>query len=334
MRNFRIVLFILLTAGASPVVADDGDVVAVDAGNDRERGPNFVGLELGPGILNAVQKQARMRDWTQREIDAYYQVLDFARRTNLDEQRAKARENVLAEIERIREKVEDDYKRRMKKIEAAEDDLNALQQTRAKAAAAQFRMRGIAAYEDYREHPREFPLFVQMTNSMVRDAPSRFHGKLVTLTGHIRKLISYDARKNDFGVTQLHEAWLYTKDSQHNPTVVVFTDLPDGVPTGENLSEAATVTGYVYRLHYYEDKDGRLTRAPMLLAATIEWEPHTSTMETPLWMKIAVAVAVVLIFAAVVAFVLRDGAARKRRFKKMMSIGRPPEVDAEDAVRE
>lgn len=296
---------------------------AVRAGEEAKPSPDFVGIELGPGILNAIQKRTLIKDWSQREIDAYYEVLDFARRTDYAEQKAKARENVLAEIERLREKVEGDYEQQLQTIEERADELGALKTARAKAIAAQRRRQALDRCEEYRDNPLTFPLFVQMTNSMVRDEHSRFAGKLVTLTGHVRKLLSYDALPNKFGVKRLHEAWLYTDDSQHNPTVVICTQVPDGMPRGERISETVTVTGYVFRLHYYRNRIDQLTRAPMILASRLEWQPRQPPAGIPDWLKGAVIAAVVLVLAAVIYVGRKDKAAHRRQVDAMLNEGPP-----------
>jgi len=294
---------------------------------------DFQGIELGPGILNAVQKRVLIEDWSQREIDAYYQVLDFVRRTGYSRQKQRARENVLREIETFKRKVEAAYREELETIEQNADELGAIKTARRKSFAAQKRNRLLNQYEEYREQPEDFPLFSQLFTSLYRDEhdetgekQSRFRGKLVTLTGRLRKLISYPAHKNEYGIEQLHEAWIYTDDAREVfrddpspvPVVVICTQLPPGIPQGEKVSETVSVTGYVFRMHYFENEEGDIGRAPMLLASRIEWQPRPASSETPLWIKAAILGAIGLILLAIIVFGRRDKAAHKQQLNEML----------------
>ena len=124
----------------------------------------------------------------------------------------------------------------------------------------------------YRDRPiQEFPVFVDLFSN-----PERYHGKLVTLRGHVRKLDSYPAGTNSVELTTLFEAWLFTEDSQSNPAVIVCTEVPEGMPRGEDMVEAATVTGYFFKLYGYDARDTKRV-APLLLAQRIEWQPAVKT---------------------------------------------------------
>ncbi|MFH1300807.1 MAG: hypothetical protein ABIK07_07070 [Planctomycetota bacterium] len=126
----------------------------------------------------------------------------------------------------------------------------------------------------FREHPRlKLPLFPDIFKNN-----SRYKGRLVTLTGRVRKLIHYPAEKNEYGITTLYEAWLFTDDSQQNPTVVICTEVPKsleaGLPQGTDVIDHVTVTGYLFKMYVYNAQD--VTRvAPMILAQQLEWSPQT-----------------------------------------------------------
>ncbi|MCA9014567.1 MAG: hypothetical protein KDA77_04465, partial [Planctomycetaceae bacterium] len=99
--------------------------------------------------------------------------------------------------------------------------------------AAQFNLQQRRSeLKTFKEHPKlQLPVFADMFKNS-----SRYKGRLVTLTGRVRKLIHYPAEENEYGIKTLYEAWLFTDDSQQNPTVVVCTEVPpalkDGLPTG------------------------------------------------------------------------------------------------------
>jgi len=288
--------------------------------------PAFNGIELGPGILDAVKQPKRIDDWSQREIDAYYQVLDHARKTDHAQQRAKARENFLAELQRLQEKVEEDYRQRIAAIEKKQDELGTVKTLRLKSFAAQNRRKRLNGLENYRENPDEFPLIERVITSLIAEENSRFHGKLVTLHGRLRKLISYSAHENPYGVTQLYEAWIYPttsgrfskKDARTNPVVVVCTSIPEGIPQGEDIAESVTITGYVFRLHHYPVKGDKVLITPMILASRLEWHPRTEPDEPPPWIGAALIAAVVLLIALVVLVGRRDKAEHRRQIDRMM----------------
>ena len=127
--------------------------------------------------------------------------------------------------------------------------------------------------ESFKKHPQlKLPLFPDIFKNS-----SRYKGRLVTLTGRVRKLIHYPAEKNDYGIKTLYEAWLFTDDSQQNPTVIVCTEVPkdlqNGLPKGTDVIDHVTVTGYLFKMYAYNAQD--TTRvAPLILSKQLEWSPQ------------------------------------------------------------
>lgn len=75
-----------------------------------------------------------------------------------------------------------------------------------------------------------------------------------------------------FGGQPLHELWLFTDDSQHNPTVIVTPTLPDEFPRNANDIDSVTVTGCLFKMYVYRSQnESRI--APLLLAGRIDWKP-------------------------------------------------------------
>jgi len=156
--------------------------------------------------------------------------------------------------------------------------LNHLQETNLKeqkqAAESNLQQRR-SELKTFKEHPQlKLPLFPDIFKNS-----RRYKGRLVTLTGRVRKLIHYPAEKNDYGIKTLYEAWLFTDDSQQNPTVVVCTKVPEilqnGLPKGTDLIDHVTVTGYLFKMYAYNAQD--TTRvAPLILAQQLEWSPQAT----------------------------------------------------------
>ena len=125
----------------------------------------------------------------------------------------------------------------------------------------------------FREHPElKLPLFPDIFKNM-----KRWKGRLVTLTGRVRKLVHYPAsEENKFGIKTLYEAWMFTDDSQQNPVVVICTEVPpelkNGLPEGTDVIDHVTVTGYVFKMYLYSAQDTSRI-APLILAQRLEWTP-------------------------------------------------------------
>ncbi len=122
-------------------------------------------------------------------------------------------------------------------------------------------------YREYQQQPDEFPMFVD-----VFQHPDRWQGHLVTLRGHVRRVTSHEGDPGLFNGQPLHELWLFTDDSQHNPTVIVTPSLPHEFPRNADVVDSVTVTGCLFKMYVYRSQDENRI-APLLLAGRIEWNP-------------------------------------------------------------
>lgn len=121
----------------------------------------------------------------------------------------------------------------------------------------------------YADRPREdFPVFVDVFTNF-----EDYHGKLVTLEGHVRRMNKFAAGPNEQGIDTLYEAWMFAADSQSNPAVVICVSVPEGMPVGDNLVEHVSVTGYFFKMYAYEARDA-VRLAPMIHAQRLEWHPR------------------------------------------------------------
>jgi hypothetical protein len=122
-------------------------------------------------------------------------------------------------------------------------------------------------YEKALRQPESFPIFVDMFQN-----PDRWQGKLVTLRGYVRRVLTHPGDALLFGGQPLHELWLYTRDSQHIPAVVVTPSLPRDFPKSADLIDSVIVTGCFYRMYVYRAQE-ETRQAPLLLAGRIDWQP-------------------------------------------------------------
>lgn len=167
----------------------------------------------------------------------------------------------------------------------------------------------------YHDHPeRELPVFLDLFKNS-----DRYKGRLVTLTGRVRKLIHYPAADdNQYGIKTLYEAWLFTDDSQQNPTVIICTEVPpalkDGLPEGTDVIDHVTVTGYLFKMYVYNAQDTSRV-APLILAKQLEWNPRTvDERGSRLFSQILAGTLIVLI--AGIAIAMWKAGQRDRRFRE------------------
>ncbi|WP_339685274.1 hypothetical protein [Gimesia maris] len=116
------------------------------------------------------------------------------------------------------------------------------------------------------------PFVVVMTES------PQYRGSLMTVKGHLKRLKSVPVEKNTYGVNSLYEGWFFSKDSGTHPWRVFCTQLPAGIPKGEDLAEMPEVqiTGYYFKKSGYLSAAGKLQTAPLLIARQIRWFPPTN----------------------------------------------------------
>ena len=120
----------------------------------------------------------------------------------------------------------------------------------------------------------EFPLFVDMIEN-----PSAYRGRPVTLSGHLIRMVKSKAGPNEHAIETLYEGWLVTDDSQQHPVTIICTDIPSGMPIGEETIDGVSVTGYFLKLRTYPSRDRKIRFAPLILAHSMDWRPVTAKKE-------------------------------------------------------
>ncbi|GEM_PF-574179 len=105
------------------------------------------------------------------------------------------------------------------------------------------------------------------------EQPGVYRGKLVTTVGVIRRAHRARTPKNEWGLTTYYQLWVQPDDHPADPIAVWSVELPPGFPLGMSIEERAEVTGYFFKLMAYQAADGKLRRAPLILARGIRWVP-------------------------------------------------------------
>ncbi len=114
-------------------------------------------------------------------------------------------------------------------------------------------------FAELRQRSRIEPNF-----SEIWEDPDQFRGVPIRLKLHVRRVIQYDAPKNDVGVAEVFEAWGWTDNSKSYPYVVVFPYKPEGLPVGAEVESEVLFTGYFLKIMAYTAFDKRLA-APLLV---------------------------------------------------------------------
>ncbi len=228
----------------------------------------WLSAESDPATFNVIRHKTR--GIRPEEASTYYETLMRARILPLTQQQNHADQFLVKRINdrfKLAQEVHGQEREQAESLRRS-DLTKAADLTRiadAKLAAEQKRHTAYAA------DPSGFPVFADVFLN-----PNEYLGKPVTMRGHVRKVMSYPADVDRFGSGTLHELWLFTDDSQQNPAVVVCSELPANFPTGNEVVEGITVTGYFFKLYRYAADDANRA-APMLLANQVQWQPTNST---------------------------------------------------------
>jgi hypothetical protein len=115
---------------------------------------------------------------------------------------------------------------------------------------------------------KDFPQFVDLFTR-----PDLYRGRPVTLHGIMRKLTKFDVGQNKLDLDDVYEGWVYTPDSQGNPSVVVFTSKSEDLPVKGDIQEEVRFTGYFFKMYGYDGHDAA-RKAPLILAGEVERIPQ------------------------------------------------------------
>jgi hypothetical protein len=112
--------------------------------------------------------------------------------------------------------------------------------------------------------------------------PRSYRGRLVAVSGVVRRahrLEVYRSPGDPEGIDAYYQLWLYPIDNPRLPIVLYVLELPDGFPTGMEIAEEATATGFFLKRWLYAHGDTLLT-APTVLAKTLKWEKRVVVAQT------------------------------------------------------
>ena len=232
--------------------------------------PQVEWLHQDSVILDGIVKH-KTRGVRQVETGAYYETLMKARLITYSAQQKWAETALLNRISERLQLAEDRHERERAKADSLQATAPARASELTRMADARLTNER-ELHKKYKSDPANYPLFADVFMN-----PDSFLGKPITLTGHVRKVMTYDSdfeRFGTFGGGKLHELWLYTSDSQQNPAVIICEKLPPDMPADGSTVAGVTVTGYFFKLYRYAAGDADRA-APMVLAKHVTWAAPT-----------------------------------------------------------
>jgi hypothetical protein len=220
---------------------------------------------------NTVDKR-RLRD---EETWLYYETLKQLELTSNRLQADIADAALQQRIDRLMGDIIDTSKADLVKLSDALTNGSVSEEVHSRRRAALQRRldQRLTRYKECRKSPEEFQTYVDMYQH-----PEAWHGDLVTLRGHVRHVVSYPGDEILFGGKELHELWLFTDDSQHNPAVIVTPNLPKDFPLNAEVIDYVTVTGCFFKRYVYGSQDTDRI-APLILASQVTWRPTVDQVQ-------------------------------------------------------
>jgi hypothetical protein len=101
----------------------------------------------------------------------------------------------------------------------------------------------------------------------------RYRGVPVHRQGVLRTIVLHetDPDTHPYGLARYYQGWIFTVDQPTNPTLVLFSKLPDGMSPGEGLSHEVAIDAYYLKLYAFRSEDRKTRFAPMLIGYAPEW---------------------------------------------------------------
>ena len=115
------------------------------------------------------------------------------------------------------------------------------------------------------------------------DQPEVYRGRLVRTVGYARRAHRVRPPRNDYGIAKYYQVWLQVDDHPADPVALWCLDLPAEFPLGMSIEERVEVVGYFFKLMSYLAADGKIRRAPLILAKTVKWQPRPALPYQARW---------------------------------------------------
>jgi hypothetical protein len=199
----------------------------------------------------------------------YYETLTQLQQTSPVKQRRLAEATLRQRIDNLMTEIRTQSTQDMTALETAhaQGRMDTEEFQRRKNRLLQMVSQRVARYRRHQKDLSTFESFVDLFRYT-----DEWQGRLLTMQGHVKHVVSYPSDETLFGGRMLHELWLFTDDSQHIPTVIVTPNLPKDFPTTADVIDRVSVTGCCFKRYVYGSQQHDRV-APLLLAGSVQWQP-------------------------------------------------------------
>ncbi|MEW4454338.1 hypothetical protein AB1L30_16815 [Bremerella sp. JC817] len=157
--------------------------------------------------------------------------------------------------------------------------------------------------------PAQFSQLFQQSNL--------YRGKLVTVSGTIRRCVKLPPNPLDERAGNLWQMWLFS-GADSSPMVVYCMNLPEGFPVGNEIHQKVSFQAVYFKKWVYAAKGGTMT-APLLLARNVNWQAAPSLQREITSAEIYAGIAGTFVVAiGIVGFVWWNSRHRDSQVEQMM----------------
>ncbi len=152
--------------------------------------------------------------------------------------------------------------------------------------------------------------------------PATYRGSVVSIEGDVMRAGRLAGRENRFGIKEVYEAWIVTRDSGNRPYHVIFTEQPAAIPLDTDIGEGyrVRVEGVFLKREGFRNRAGELRTTPLLLARNVRLilQPASPAGARTVSYLAVLGVAAVLISLAITVwrFVASDARFRRTRTRR------------------
>jgi hypothetical protein len=158
------------------------------------------------------------------------------------------------------------------------------------------------------------PGLPQATVPDLLNAPDLYRGRLVTVTGNLRRINRVPLLPNASGLDHVTEGQI-RYDTTAFFTFVAINDPREEVAVGRQM----TFTGVFFKVYVYRDREGRLRRSPLVLGADLR--PVEPTVGAARWLPVILSTVMGVLLLLTVLLVFWRFRRSDRRFDRFR---RPP----------
>jgi hypothetical protein len=169
--------------------------------------------------------------------------------------------------------------------------------------------------------------------------PQRHRGQVVHFEGRLKRLLRSDppeSTKLD-GVQDRYEGWIFDVDNYGaNPVCVMFTHLPSGLEPGDKLNVRVAFDGYFFKRYRYQDGEGKLRDAPLLIGHTLVLRESSQESSEGTLSGLLMSAAWILIIGTIIVGVVLFWWYRRndRELQRRLAAVNPPNFDEPPAGAE